>query len=316
MMQDSYKELINDCLEIELIDNEVNWVHFYKQINDFCHVKNSDATFENWKDEKILIKDVSAKHGTIQEYGTYLRNLATSVVRRRKELDITDRDLQDLKSTRDKLIITQKALSNLIDDWGRDHEYLGGNYIRYHDNSVQSADNYKFKFRVYNLRNILVYSCIVKNENEQKDYSADRLFATNFTTNGGREVFITCDFLSLLETIFVFRLNAHNSIIEQLEPISSPKEKENKESLSHREIALLYYYDELLLIDGNANEIAKQHGQGSGVKLMTMYRGIKNSETERRNNKNSKKCLERIIPILTTPNGILKAKQDLENAKK
>jgi hypothetical protein len=86
-------------------------------------------------------------------------------------------------------------------------------------------------------------------------------------------------------------------------------------SLSHREISLLYYYDDLLLTDATATKIATQYGLNSGVKLMVMYRKIRDSQTERRNSRDSKACLERVIPLLKTPNGISKAKQDLENVQ-
>jgi hypothetical protein len=138
-------------------------------------------------------------------------------------------------------------------------------------------------------------------------------------------IYVTEFFLNGILDLIKIRYLILNRLIEKLEnrlgvtytnlSDTIPTLDQEEEKLSHREIALLYYYDDLLLTDKNANEIANKYKQSSGVKLMTMYRSIKNSETERRNNKNSKKCLEKIIPKLTTSNGIDKAKKDLENAK-
>ena len=112
-----------------------------------------------------------------------------------------------------------------------------------------------------------------------------------------------------------------NSITPQetlsIEPSDQAEETKTdvEPSLSHREIALWYYYDKMLLTDGNANEIAQKYGQSSGATLMRTYRNIKKSETERRNSRDSKTCLVRVIPLLKNPSGILKANEDLKNCK-
>ncbi len=91
--------------------------------------------------------------------------------------------------------------------------------------------------------------------------------------------------------------------------------KECKIILQHQEIGLLHYYDELPLNDNNAQRIAEEYGQGSGIVLMKYYRKVSISETQRRNHKNAKKYLETVIPLLTKKEGIEKAKIDLANVK-
>ena len=74
------------------------------------------------------------------------------------------------------------------------------------------------------------------------------------------------------------------------------------------------YYDGLLLTDSNSNEVAKGYGWKSGKKLMEHFRSVRDSQTERRKSKHSRKYLETIIPLLTTENGKQNANEDLINA--
>lgn len=100
---DSYKELLNDSLVIELIDCEVNWIDYYKEINAFCNITKEE--YDYWKDKKILIKDVLNKHDTFQKYYNHLQDLAFDIINEIdcQELNITDNTLQNLKKRREKL---------------------------------------------------------------------------------------------------------------------------------------------------------------------------------------------------------------------
>jgi hypothetical protein len=254
-MQDSYKELLNDSLVIELVDSEVNWIDYHKQINEFCRVKPlgkhyrftiDNTTFKErvercndhdfylnacckrhirfmreyryWRDKKILIKDISSKHDTIKQYGTYLKNLSLIIRNNRRELNITDNDLQDLRKRRDELTFIANSLDSLIwNDWGRYHEYLGGEYITYTEKGIRPTGLYFSKFNLPKLWSILESYCEVKNLGGDYSHSS----ATYFITNQGEQVYITAGFLNCLKDIFDLRRSTFDKIIQQLEPITT-----------------------------------------------------------------------------------------------
>lgn len=132
----------------------------------------------------------------------------------------------------------------------------------------------------------------------------------NFVQNKGIDIETFTDeaFREIVVDYFYLKQHQRNTTSSQIA-------KESKAELQHQEIALLYFYDELPLNDNNAKDIAEKYGQTSGIVLMKHYRSVNNSDTQRRNHKNAKKYLETVIPLLTTKEGIEKAKRDLENVK-
>lgn len=214
-MQDSYNELINDVSVIKLIDCEVNWIDFHKEINAFCNVTQEEYNY--WKDKKILIKDVSCNDDTVIKYSIYLENLRLNIKNNRRELNITDTDLQDLRDKREELnFITNSIKSIIWDDWGRDHEHYGGKWINYAEKGTTPKGKYNPKFNVSKLFSIFRGKCKV--ENVGGDYESSNYFATNFIANEGEKVYITGGFLELLKDIFYLRLTTLDNVIKELEP--------------------------------------------------------------------------------------------------
>lgn len=194
-MQDSYKELIEEIVSIKLIDVEVNWIDWYKQINEFCNVTAEE--YDYWKDRKVLIKDVASKSYTVEDYYTHLKDLSLFIKYNRRGLNIIDNDLQDLKNIREGVNFIATSLDSLIwDDWGRDHERLRGEYITYTEKGIVLERGYSYKFNLRKLFSIMRSSCVVKNEGGS--YSNSNYNATTFYTNDREKVYITGGFLSLL----------------------------------------------------------------------------------------------------------------------
>jgi len=82
--------------------------------------------------------------------------------------------------------------------------------------------------------------------------------------------------------------------------------------LTHRQIALLYYYLRLNINDNNAKEVALKHGQTSGKGLMK-HVSMAKVAADRRNSKVSKASIEKVIQIIKE-NGlgdIMEAEVDL-----
>lgn len=289
---DNYKELLDDSLVIELVDGEVNWIDVHKEINEFLHlkplwkrykftidntplqervdrfkdiyywlhhevnwnrIKNFVIENESWKDKKILIKDVSSKHDTIREYYKHLKNLSLYIKNNRRELNITDNDLQDLKKRREELNFIANSLDSLIwNEWGRDHEHFGGEYMTYTEKNIVSNDMYFPKFYLSKLWGILDKYCDVKNEGSDCSHHS----ATYFTTSKGEQVYITARFLNLLQNIFEKRRSTFDDIIQYLEPtvtiLSAKKkfvEQQTGFNLGYSETQLEALYK--ALIDGN-----------------------------------------------------------------
>ena len=214
IMQDSYKELINEVLVIELIDCEVDWIDWYKQINAFCNVKSDE--YDYWKDRKILIKDVASKYDPI-DHCVYLQDLS---------LFITDYNLQDLIRRKGSLNVITNSLGSLIDDdWGRDHEHFGGEYYTYTEKGIVPQNGYLCKFNLQKLFSIIRSGCMIKNEGSSYDNNSYN--ATSFYTNEGKKVYVTAGFLYLLQSIFKVREDALDVAIQRLTIKSAaPKEIE------------------------------------------------------------------------------------------
>ena len=219
IMQDSYKELINEVLVIELIDCEVNWIDWYKQINAFCNVKSEE--YEYWKDKKILIKDVASKQDTVIDHYTYLKDLS---------LFITDDNLQDLIRRKNSLNVIANSLGSLFDDdWGRDHEHFGGEHYTYTEKGIVPQNGYFCKFNLQKLFSIIRSGCMIKNEGSS--YANNNYNATSFYTSEGEKVYVTAGFLCLLQSIFMLRKNALDVAIQRLtiKPPAPEKIEDRKE---------------------------------------------------------------------------------------
>jgi hypothetical protein len=90
--------------------------------------------------------------------------------------------------------------------------------------------------------------------------------------------------------------------------------------LSQREIALIYHYEDWLLIDGNCNEEVSRYFKKDGTRhrsgkaLMDDYRIVNGRIKDWLNQKNTIQNLEKIIPLLQNASGIDNAKKDLAQA--
>ena len=307
-MQDSYKELLDDSLVIELVDSEVNWIDCHKEINEFLHlkplwkrykftidntplqersdkfkddyyrlhheahwnwIKNLVTENESWKDKKILIKDVSSKHDPIRGYFKHLKDLSLYIKNNRRELNITDNDLQDLRNRREELTLTANSLHSLImNDWGRDHEDLGGKLITNPETGIIPTGKYYSKFYLSKLWGILDKYCDAKISGS--DYSHHS--AKYFTTSKGEEVYVTKSFLNLLYDIFETRRSTFDDIIKYLEPnVPAPpateqptKTKESETDLTDDQSIIYNHikhlkeknpYKEKIMTDENFNQL-------------------------------------------------------------
>lgn len=78
------------------------------------------------------------------------------------------------------------------------------------------------------------------------------------------------------------------------------------------QIALIYYYDDLLLTDKNKNNEVSKYGWSSGQKLYLEYLKFKKGDSDRLYRPTSTSKIRSIIPYLTTERGIRHANKDLE----
>lgn len=122
----------------------------------------------------------------------------------------------------------------------------------------------------------------------------------------------------VIELMGVFYAQEKDKRLKAINPPLKGLSNETKiGKLELREIALWYYYDRdnLTLLELNANEVAKSFDWVSGKTLMKHFRKVRDFQTERRNHKNSRQYLEKVIPLLTTNRGKNEAQEDLKNVK-
>lgn len=98
-------------------------------------------------------------------------------------------------------------------------------------------------------------------------------------------------------------------------PTSTGANEESKITLTHAQICLLYIFTKRPINKNNAQEIAEQYGQTSRQKLADKYGKMFNALSERISSRFAVRDIERVIKLLSDPNHLDRARDELRQAK-
>jgi len=137
---------------------------------------------------------------------------------------------------------------------------------------------------------------------------------------------IHINFSATLHLAFEYKIALANYVIEGMQMVLARNnievaktkngDEDTGDKLTHSQITLLYIYTHKPITKNNAQEIAQKYDQTSGQRLVTTYKKMLKTSTERISSKFAVRDIEEVIKRISEPSHLKRAQDELKQAKK